>query len=132
MHLKAQKSKLKRVSEAAVSTFGESLEKEGVTVDQAKWKEELFAHGEPLQDEVTAYWQRVLTDEASVTQGRASTLLESLQKHAEAAPASSDYEGRSREGTAIVEDPKAYRSHLRLTDSPKPVMDWGDLPQSKL
>ncbi|GJE87118.1 insulin-degrading enzyme [Phanerochaete sordida] len=132
VHLKAQKPRPKRMSEAAVSAFGESLEAQGVTVDQAKWREELFAHGEPLQSDVAAYWERTLAEESSLSPEAAKELVCGLSKHAEAAPATSEYEGRLREGTVLVEDPKAYRERSRLTDLPKPVLEWGDLPHSKL
>lgn len=132
VHLKAQKPRPKRTSEAALASFAESLENQGIVVDQTKWREELFAHGEPLQTEATAYWQRTLAEEESLSPESAKDLLGSLATYAEAAPAISDYEGSLKEGTAVVEDPKAYRSRSRLTDPPKPVVEWGDLPQPKL
>lgn len=130
VHLKAQKPRPKRMSEAAASAFAHSVEQTGVLVDHAKWREELFGHGEPLQTEVAAYWQRTLGD--SLSAESAKELLDTLPKHAEAVPSTSEYEGKLREGTAVVEDPKAYRSQSRLTDPPKPVIEWGDLPHSKL
>lgn len=132
VHLKAQKPRPKRISEAALTAFAESLEKKGVTADQSKWKEELFSSGEPALTQAAAYWQGVLSNESSITQDEAKTILQTLPKFADEAPASSDYEGKLREGVSVVEDPKSYRSTLRLTDMPKPVVEWNDLPNSKL
>lgn len=132
VHLKAQKPRPKRISEAALTSFIEGLEKKGVTVDQSKWREELFSNGEPALTQAAAYWQGVLSNESSITQDEVKTILQALPKFADEAPALSDYEGKLREGVSVVEDPKSYRSTLRLTDMPKPVVEWNDLPNSKL
>ena len=132
VHLKAQKPRPKRMSEAAVAAFSDSLEKDGIAVDTTKWREELFAHGEPFLTDVSAYWQRVLESEDSKSPQWVNDQLAKLATFAEAAPASSDYEGKLREGVVIVQDPKSYRAASRLTAPPKPVVEWGDLPSSKL
>jgi insulysin len=120
------------MSEVAVAAFAESVEEKGINVDAAKWKEELFAHGEPLLTEVATYWQRVLAGEDSISSELSKDILAGLPRFTEASPALSDYEGKLRDGVVIVDDPKRYRSSSRLTEPPKPVVDWGDLPNSKL
>ena len=132
VHLKAQKPRPKRISEAALAAFAEALEKKGITVDPAKWKEELFSSGEPALAQATAYWQDVLSKETSVSHDETMAILQTLPKFADESPASGDYEGKLREGNFIIEDPKSHRSTLSLTDMPKPVVEWNDLPNSKL
>ncbi|KIP12311.1 hypothetical protein PHLGIDRAFT_21111 [Phlebiopsis gigantea 11061_1 CR5-6] len=132
VHLKAQKTRPKRISEAAVAAFAESLEKKGTSVDQAKWKEELFSSGEPALTQATTYWQQLLVGEKSLSEDEVKVVLHTLLKFSEESPAASDYEGKLKEGTSLVEDPKGYRSTLRLTELPHPVVDWNDLPNSKL
>ena len=38
---------------------------------------------------------------------------------------------RGENGVQIIKDPQAFRSGLRVTESPKPVVQWGDLPVAK-
>lgn len=132
VHLKSQKARPKRMSEAAVSAFAESLQKEAIVVDAAKWREELFAHGEPLLTEAAAYWQRVLASEDKISPESTKHLLANLPTFAEKSPASTDNEGKLRDGVVLVEDPKKYRAMSKLTDPPKPLVEWGDLPGHKL
>lgn len=131
VHLKAQKPRPKRMSEAATIAFVETVQGRGVVVDEAKWREELFAHGEPTLTQATEYWNIVLKDEPRLSEVDVKTLLDAIPKLSESSPASSDYEGTLREGVSLITDSKQYRSTLRLTDLPKPVVEWGDLPVSK-
>ena len=132
VHLKAQKTRPKRISEAAIASFTQSLEKKGISVDEAKWREELFSSGEPALTQAAAYWQQVLASEKALSEDEVKATLQTLPKFSEEAPALSDNEGKLREGTSIIEDPESYRSTLRLTDMPQPVVEWNDLPTSKL
>lgn len=132
VHLKAQKPRPKRLSEAAAVAFADSVQKKGVSVDADKWREELFSNGEPLLTQAAEYWQRLLAGESAISADKAKELLATLPTLAESSPATSDYEGKLRDGETVIEDPKAFRTTLRLTDPSKPVVEWGDLPSSKL
>ena len=134
IHLRSKKPRSQRVSEAALAAFAQELVDQGKTTTDAVagWKEELLGSGEPELRHASEYWTRALL-QAGTPEDKTATeaTLRRLEELARVHPAQSDYEGTLSEGSKLIEDYKAYKSTLRVSDSPRPVVEWNDLPTAK-
>ncbi|THG99965.1 hypothetical protein EW026_g2491 [Hermanssonia centrifuga] len=133
VHLRSQKPQPKKVSEAAMIAFEENISQRGLAIGSQQWRQELFESGEPLLTQAITYWTQIFSAESSgVSQDTVKDLLLGLSQLAERYPAQSAYEGKTRDSAMPIDDPATFRTSLRISDLPKPVVDWGDLPTSKL
>lgn len=113
--------------------FEQKAAASGLKTEAVTWKDELFTHGEPLLTQVVSYWQPILQSEGSGLDAEAAQkLLATLPELALEIPAHSNDEGRLRPGVVLVEDAQVVRASRRVTEYPVPVVQWGDLPLSRI
>ncbi len=113
--------------------FEENISQRGLAIGSQQWRQELSESGEPLLTQAITYWTQIFSAESSgVSQDTVKDLLLELSQLAERYPAQSAYEGKTRDSAMPIDDPATFRTSLRISDLPKPVVDWGDLPTSKL
>lgn len=132
IHLRSQKPRPARVSEAALAAFEHKAKESGLKAGPIGWKDELFTHGEPLLTQAVSYWQPILLSEDSgIAAEDGNKLLAMLSELAQQHPAQSNDEGKLKPGAVLVEDPLACRASRKVTEYPTPVVEWGDLPLAK-
>jgi len=133
VHMRSQKPQPKKISLAAMEAFESVLTARGITVDGQRWRDELTGSGEPLITQFGKYWQDTLSQEPAITPEVAGQLMASLPPLLEQYPAQADDEGKVVKDSAVfIEDPKAFRASLKVVDPPLPLIEWGDLPKSKI
>lgn len=133
IHLRSQKPRPVRVSEAALVAFEQNAKEKGLKAEPSAWRDELFAHGEPLFSQATAYWQPIfISEDSGLSAGEAQQLLDTLLELAQQYPAHGNDEGRLKPSAVLIEDPQACRATRRVTEYPTPVVEWGDLPLANL
>lgn len=114
----------------ALNALAELVTSKGIPFDPQA-KEQLTANGEPPVEQVTALLKTALeaTQTASDTIQELVTQIPVLCKKYPAADAD---EGRLPEGAKVIEDPRAVKTELTLSEIPKPSREWNDLPISRL
>ncbi|OBZ69128.1 hypothetical protein A0H81_10725 [Grifola frondosa] len=131
-HLQSQKARPPKISIAAMGAFEAAALRRGAVVDQQKWREELAAEGEPLLAQFIKFWQDMFAQEGSLVSPEvAEELFKTIPTITEEHPAVSDCDGKLNDGVVLIQDPKAFRASLRISEDPRPVVQWGDLPTSK-
>lgn len=128
IHMRSQKPAPKHVSEAAAGSFAAMISDAGLPGSDAQWREEVMEHGAPTAQDFVKYWTNIV---GQGDQEKVKGVFEQLPKLLERYPAEGDNEGRLRDEVVKIEDVKEFRKTLRPSDTPKPLVDWGDLPVSK-
>ncbi|KAA1469392.1 hypothetical protein DENSPDRAFT_835009 [Dentipellis sp. KUC8613] len=126
VHVKSQMPRTKHVSSAAMDAFAQHLKDANVALEDVNWREEL--EGEPTVADFKKYWTGVFT-ERSIKD--TDSLLSVVSGLVEKYPATKDAEGALRSDVKQIEDIKAFKASLRITDPPKPLVEWNDLPVPK-
>ena len=121
VHSRSQQPRPKHVSIAAAEAFERLVQEAGIAVDGISWREDFAADAEPLASDFTKHWEGEAVEKLLVA------LPELLEMH----PARADSEGALRDGVIHIEDPKAFRASLKVSEPPKPLVEWGDLPTSR-
>ena len=133
IHLRSQKPPPAHLSEQAIAVFEQEAKKAGLKSDTSGWKEELFAHGEPLLAQVTSYWRPILTSaDSGIDQQTAQGLAERFLQLAQQFPAKASDRGKYRPESLLARTPQAIRSSRKLSEYPVPLVQWGDLPLAKI
>jgi insulysin len=132
VHCLSQKSRPKKISAAAAVAFEGLARNAGVAFDDAGWQEELGSNPAPTITDFENYWKGILVEPAvkpEVTQ----QLLAEIPLVAENHPVQDEDEDGAvrRQGVMYIEDVKAFKASLALSEEPKPLVEWGDLPTSK-
>ena len=128
VHLQSQK-KLEHVSLAAASTFAGALKQAEIPVDDEKWKQSLFADGEPTVPDFGKYWKaEISADTSKATLKLLNTLQDILKQH----PTDKDAESRLPEVASLIDDPMVFKKSLNVSSHPYPVVEWNDLPVSRI
>ena len=131
IHLRSQRPRAKKISEEAMVAFENIVAEHEPGAFAANWREELFASGEPELKQATEYWTRVLSAESDLSAETRDKLLGELPGLADAHPSKAEYEGKLRDGVTLMADYKVYKASLRVSDPPKPVVEWNDLPVAR-
>lgn len=122
----SQKPRPKTVSSDAAQSFENLVRGAGVEVDEAAWKESL-GDGEPTLADYTKYWKELLgTKEAG------QQLLDAIPQLVCKHPVEGEDEVSSGLGTTYIEDMKSFKASLKVSLDPGPMVQWGDLPISKM
>jgi hypothetical protein len=87
------------------------------------WQDDLG--DEPTVDVVQKHLQL-----ASPEAGEA--MIKLISELAEKFPAESDNQGNLKAGTVVIEDWKQFRSSLEVSEAPRALVEWNDLPLSKM
>jgi len=108
----------------AVLGVDAALEKHGITLP-IDWMEKLpEAHTIP---DTLGVLKEIIQDPA------ATTIVENeLAALAEKHPDDSDRQGILPAGYVTIEDPKKFRDSLQVAEGAAPLVDWGDLPVSRI
>jgi insulysin len=133
VHCRSQKPRPKKISAAAVLAFESLVRNAGVSFDETAWQEELGSNPAPNVVDFENHWKGILVEPA-VTTEVAQQLLGEVPALVERNPAEVvDEDGVivKREGVTYIEDVNAFKAGLALSEVPKPLVEWGDLPMSK-
>jgi insulysin len=117
VHLRSQKPPPQKLSAAAVEAFEASLGKPEL---RGSWKEELGDDSTPYLDQFESYWK---------AQGVDSVLLASIPDLAKKYPLEDKV--LPREGVEYIDDVKAFKKFLQVSEETGPSVEWGDIPLSK-
>lgn len=126
VHLQSQKPRAKTVSPAASEAFSTSVKGAGIAVDEAALNAEIGDQLPTLQDYLK-FWKTAL-EKAGVG---ADTLIETLRglpAIVDAHPVPGEEVGGTVPGATYITSMKDFKRTLTVTEDPKPVVDWGDLP----
>lgn len=134
VHLKSQKPRPAKISVAAMEAFAQKVAEKGYSVDEQAWRDALAADGDAALDKFGNYWRdTLLAQAASVPPTVAQSLtaeVPGLLKQFPSADQGKD-DVAADERAVFIQDPKAFRASLAVSERPRPLVEWGDLPTSK-
>ncbi|KAI0076466.1 insulin-degrading enzyme [Panus rudis PR-1116 ss-1] len=126
IHMKSQKPRPKKLSTAALDAFSEYLTKKGVEFDVLAWKEEISSNGEPTAEQIgLSLKDRFKNDVEGLKE-----VLNQIPELVERYPALEEEESLPQ-GVTVIDNPASFKSTLKKSDPPRPLVEWGDLPTSK-
>ena len=125
--MRSRRPRPKKISAAASREFEALVRAADLDVDEAKWKEPLGDDGSPLLVDFVNYWKQTLS---STEEG--DRLLEALPELAERYPVAGEGEEEARSDVIYIKDLKAFKGDLTVSVDPGPMVQWGDLPVSRL
>jgi len=123
VHLCSRKPRPKKVSPVALEELTRHMQAEGLKEPDG-WLDDLGE--EPTVDVVKKDLQLAFPDEAGVE------LTKIISELVEKFPAESDNQGSLKAGSVVIEDWKQFRSSLEVSEDPKALVEWNDLPVSKM
>ena len=129
IHAQSQKTPPKHVSRAAADAFAEVMQEHFIEIEDVDWSTSLYADGEPTEAQFSAFWKEALATRAPVE--TSDMLFSSLPHLLEHFPAQKDAQGSLREDVIHIQDILAFRKSLKVSEHPKPLVAWNDLPKSK-
>jgi insulysin len=129
VHVRSQKPRPIKISTAAAQAFESDVRVAGVVVLNEGWSEELGSDQPPVTDFVK-YWQGVL-ETSGLTPEAMKDLLMKIPPLMEKYPTEGEDDDAVRKGATYIEDVKAFKATLTVSEVPKPLEEWGDLPLSK-
>ena len=134
VHLKSQKPRPAKISVAAMEAFARKVAEKGYTVDEQAWRDALAADGDAALDKFGSYWRDALLAQAAtvppeVAQSLTTEVPALLKEYPSADEGKDDVAVDSR--AVLIQDPKAFRASLPVSERPRPLVEWGDLPTSK-
>jgi len=132
VHCRSQVPRPKPVSTAAAQAFEGLVRSAGIAVDEGGWQEELGSDPAPTITDFQKYWQGTLVG-PGVNLEVAQQLLGQIPSLVEKYPTEGEDEDGAvkREGVNYIEDVKAFKAGLALSDPPKPLVPWDELLTSK-
>jgi insulysin len=125
VHLHSRKPKPKQISEAAAQAFEEKVMAAGIMLADGIKDDEPGGTQMSVANFVE-HWENVLGDDP-----QANDLLADIPVLANLHPATEEDIARRLEGPTYIQDVAQFRKGLRLSEDPKPIVEWGDLPVSK-
>ena len=124
VHCVSRKPQPKKLSSIALLEVDAILEKHGVTLP-ADWMESL-PETRTVPDTLQVL-KELIHDPAA-----AKTVEKELVALTEKYPDESDRHGVLPAGYVAVGDPKKFRDTLQVAEGAAPLVDWGDLPVSRI
>ena len=125
IHMQSQKPQPKHVSHAAAYAFVQIAHEQGFNLEDVDWNSSLYADGEPSEIQFTTFWKNTLTEGPA---GAVEKIFAALPRLAERFPAERDATGSLTEDVIYIKDVPAFRNSLQVSQPPKPLMVWNDLP----
>ena len=113
-----------------MKAFESRLQRANIMVDVGAAREELQEATPTTTDFVNA-WQEVLTED-KVSNAVAKDLLEQIPALIEQYPVLGEGVDGLPVGVTRVEELKAFKATLQISDPPKPLVEWHDLPMPNL
>ena len=129
IHLQSQKPQPKHVSREAAFGFVQTLHEQGFNLENVDWSRSLYADGEPSELQFTTFWKNTLTDGPA---GAVEKIFASLSHLTERFPAERDATGSLNEDVVHIKDIPTFRKSLHVSEPPKPLVVWDDLPIARL
>lgn len=130
IHLQSQKPQVPRVSTEAMKAFETRLQGTNIVLDVAAVREEL-GEAAPTATEFINAWREVLTEDR-VPNGEARGLIEQIPALIEQYPVPSEDADGLPVGVTPIEELKAFKAALQISDPPRPLVEWNDLPAPNL
>jgi insulysin len=125
IHAQSQKPRPKHVSRAAADAFAEVVQEHGIQIEDVDWSTSLYADGEPTEIQFSAFWKDELVRAPVETSDKLFAALPHLLEHF---PAQKDAQGSLPENVIHIKDILAFRKSLKVSEYPKPLVAWNDLP----
>ncbi|KAF8559745.1 hypothetical protein OG21DRAFT_1550390 [Imleria badia] len=130
IHLQSQKPQVPRVSTEAMKAFETCLQGANIIVDFAAIREELQEANPTVTDFVNA-WREVLTEDR-VSNADAQNLMEQIPALMQQYPVPGEDGDGLPVGATRIEELKTFKATLQISDPPKPLVMWNDLPMPNL
>jgi insulysin len=104
------------------------VQENDILVDEVDWSASLFADGEPTETQFSAFWKDAL---AEAPEGTSDRLLAALPHLLERFPAQKDAQGSLTKDVVHINDILAFKKSLKVSEYPKPLVEWNDMLTSK-
>jgi insulysin len=127
VQLQSRKPRPPRISATAATAFEALVGAANIFVDGAGWKEDLTDEN-PLASEFVKHWQDALS---SIDDQEKLTLMKRIPELMVLYPVDDEVRDVKMAGVTFVEDVKDFKASLEVTELPKPLVEWGDLPLAK-
>jgi insulysin len=124
VQLQSRKPRPPRISATAATAFEALVGAANIFVDGAGWKEDLTDEN-PLASEFVKHWQDALS---SIDDQEKLTLMKRIPELMVLYPVDDEVRDVEMAGVTFVEDVKDFKASLEVTELPKPLVEWGDLP----
>jgi len=129
IHVQSQKPRSKHVSRSAADAFAQAVQEHGIQIESIDWNASLYADGEPTETQFSAFWKDALFKAPTETSGEVFTGLPQLL---EQFPAQKDAQGSLSEDVIHIKDIGAFRKSLTVSEYPRPLVAWNDLPTPRI
>lgn len=126
VQLQSQKPRPPRISATAAKAFEALVRAETTLVDPSGWTEEM-ADENPFATQFAKYWQDALSGLDNYQE-----LMKKIPGLMMQYPVDEEVAHVRTAGVTFIENVKDFKSTLEVTGLPQPLVEWGDLPISKL
>lgn len=130
IHLQSQVPQTPRVSTEAMKAFETRLQEANIIVDVAAAREEL-QEANPTATDFANAWREVLTEDR-VSIADAQDLIEQIPALVEQYPLPGEDADGLPVGVMRIGELKTFKATLQISDPPKPLVEWNDLPTPNL
>ncbi len=135
VHLVPQNVPPRKFSVAASQAYRSLLVAHGVSLDEERYTE--LSAAEPPITAVKTHWSRMLLGPQSGTAGIkvdpavAKMLVDAVEEIGMKYPAEGEGSVQLKEDTIFIDDVAAFKAGLRVSEAPRPVEIFDDLPLPK-
>jgi insulysin len=129
IHAQSQKPQPKHVSRAASDAFAQIAHGHGIQTGDIDWSVSLYASGEPTEPQFSTFWKEALTE---VPADVADKIFGALPYLMERFPSAKDAQGSLKGDVVHIKDLQEFRKSLKVSEPPQSLVDWNDLPTSKI
>lgn len=130
IHAQSQRPQTPRISTEAMKVFGTCVQRVNIAVDVAAVREGL-GETTPTATEFINAWREVLTEDR-VSNADARGLIEQIPALMEQYPVPNYDADELPVGVIRIEDLKKFKAALQISDPPRPLVEWNDLPTPNL
>lgn len=124
VHMKSTKARQPRVSEEAAKQFAKLVREKMPDVDESAWKD--LGEGVHTLADFQSHWAQAL-------KGRdVSELMAAFPAIVEEFPVQGEGVDKPRDGVEYIQDPTLFRTTLKVAPETGPLVEWGDMPASRL
>lgn len=127
VQLQSRKPRPPRISAAAAEAFESLVASANVLIESAGWKEDMSDEN-PIASEFAKYWQDALS---RVDEDQKVILMKKIPELMALYPVDDDARDIQTAGVTFIEDVDDFKASLEVTELPKPLVEWGDLPLAK-
>ncbi|KAG0697015.1 Metalloenzyme, LuxS/M16 peptidase-like protein [Suillus ampliporus] len=126
VQLQSRKPRPPRISATAANAFEALVRAGNIFVETSGWKEDITDEN-PFATEFIKYWQGVLSGAANYEE-----LMKKIPELMRQYPVDEEVRDVRTAGVTFIETVKDFKATLEVTELPKPLVEWGDLPLAKL